>query len=285
MPKQNKTNGGFEKMSCCNLYPNILPDNCDFVECLPEGNEVTARTLDVTFETPTISGLNPGQIAKVPVWLGRVILTGIIRDDISFADGFSEIKEISRKVYITQCKYFRGNVIVEGYIIKDIRYVRPIDEGVNTNRCIAYDNAWFDRTVKVPFSFAQRVNLNEANLPTEDESTREEFNYLCDTMSHQCCDKGYMGPSPCETLRVETHHLNERPYCELNGYRIVELGINRFECEDDFVGDCCCPPAPRLFRRFTEKLSLDLCIDFYVLGWGKPGSLQRIPLCETLADA
>lgn len=263
-------------MSCCNLYPNILPDNCDFIECDPD-NPVTARTLDVTSTTLPAPG-TPGAFAKVPIWLRRLYLVGCIRDDVTFVDGFSEIKEISRKVYINQCKYFRGNVFVEGYIIKDIRYVRPAGD-VDTGRCISYENNWFDRTVKVPFSFCQHVNLDlaAAGLPTEDETFRNEYNYLCDTMSHQCCDKGYMGPSPCETLRVETTLLNERPYCELNGYRITELGINRFACEQP-IDDCCCP-QPRLFERFTEKLSLELCIDFYVLGW-IPATGQRVPRCQ-----
>jgi len=266
-------------MSCCNNFPNILPDNCDFVEC--DGIEVTARTLDTT-STTCPSPTTPGTAAKVPIWLRRLYLVGCIRDDITFADGFSEIKEITRKVFITQCKYFRGNVFVEGYIVKDIRYVRPANEGTDTNRCIAYENNWYDRTVKVPFSFCQHVNLTlnipgQGPLPTEDETTREEFNYLCDTMSHQCCDKGFAGPSPCETLRVETTFLNERPFCELNGYRITELGISRFACEQP-VDDCCCP-QPRLFERFTEKLSLELCIDFYVLGW-IPAVAHRVPKCE-----
>ena len=46
-----------------------------------------------------------------------------------------------------------------------------------------------------------------------------------------------MSPSLCETLRVQTNYLNERPFAELVGYRIAELDLNKKPCNEG----CPCP--------------------------------------------
>ena len=72
-----------------------------------------------------------------------------------------------------------------------------------------------------------------------------------------------MSPSLCETLRIQTNYLNERPFAELVGYRIAELDLNKKPCNEG----CPCPPVtPCLYSALTEKVKLDIVFDLYVLG-------------------
>ena len=53
-----------------------------------------------------------------------------------------------------------------------------------------------------------------------------------------------MAPSPCETLRIETNLLNERPFAELVGFRIAELDLSKHPCA--------CPPTTLVLALLTN---------------------------------
>lgn len=249
--------------------PNIIPENCSVSDLVDCGIETETKVIDTsgTVIDPPPAPLGPNAI-KVPRFLRRVVISGCIKSTIVIPGCFSEIKDIRKKVVVTQSKLICDELIVEGYILKDIKYVRPANTVANTNVCLAYPNCWFDISEKVPFTLCMTVTGLPTIYPTPNTSQVAEFNYLCDTMSDKCCDKGYMAPSPCETLRVETNYLNERPYSELVGYRIAELDLNNHRCP--------CPPSPNpcppnnqcdcLYHSLTEKVKLDIVLDLYVLG-------------------
>jgi len=248
-------------MSCQN-EPNILRDNCTFLE---NCSNITVEPT-VVDTTGTVIGTPSATIIKVPRFLRRVNLQGVIIDDITIPEGFLEIKEITKQIIVTQCKLVLNQLLVEGYVLKNIRYVTPNPTTTDTGRCIAYRNTWSDIDAKVPFSLTMTVPDLPVIFPTPSNNTQTEFNFLCDTMGKQCCDRGTAGPSQCETLRVQTVYLNEVPFCELVGYRIAELDINRQPCVT------CPAPAPSpcnvLYNTLTEKLLINLIIDLYVLGRG-----------------
>jgi hypothetical protein len=250
--------------------PNIIPENCsvsDLVECGIDTETTVIDTSGTSIEAPALPEVLRAFPIKVPRFLKRVVISGCIKSTINIPGYFSEIKDIRKKVIITQSKLICDELIVEGYILKDIKYVRPQSGVTNANLCLAYPNCWFDISEKVPFTLCMTVTGLPANIyPVPNTNQASEFNYLCDTMSQQCCDKGYMAPSPCETLRVETNYLNERPYAELVGYRIAELDFNNHRCP--------CPPAANngfsspcdcLYDSLTEKIKLDIVLDLYVL--------------------
>ena len=188
--------------------PNILPDNCSLVNC---GITTETKVIDNSGITVTPDPEGLGNFAiKVPRWLKRVIISGCIQSTITIPHGFSEIKDIRKKVIITQAKLICDELIVEGYILKDIKYVRPLNAGDDVRRCTAYLNSWSDISEKVPFTLCMTVNGLPTNVfPPVNSNQLVEFNFLCDKMSQQCCDNGTMSPSLCETLRVETNYLNE----------------------------------------------------------------------------
>lgn len=253
--------------------PNILPDNCNLKECC--GIDTKTKVIETSgtpLPPPTITPpTGAPTIIKVPRWLKRVVISGCIKSTLDIPGYFSEIKDIRKKVIITQAKLILNELIVEGYILKDIKYVSPhaCPDGTmpNTGKCKAYVNDWHDISEKVPFSLCMTVPELPVIYPSPNTSQQVEYNYLCDTMSQQCCDKGYMAPSPCETLRVETNYLNERPYAELVGYRIAELDLNMKACHEP-----CAVAAPQyqcLYDSLTEKIKLDIVLDLYVLGFAQ----------------
>lgn len=261
--------------------PNILPENCsvsDLVECgIATETEVIESSGTVVTTPPAPLGSNA---VKVPRFLKRVIISGCIKSTITLPGGFSEIKDIRKKVVVTQSKLICDELIVEGYILKDIKYVRPHQGVNNANVCLAYQNCWLDVSEKVPFTLCMTVTGLPTNIyPVPNTNQVSEFNYLCDTMSGQCCDKGYMAPSPCETLRVETNYLNERPYAELVGYRIAELDINNHRCPCPPAAANPCPPNPCqcLYDSLTEKIKLDIVLDLYVLGIATVTATAPVP--------
>lgn len=249
--------------------PNILPANCDITDLIDCGIETETQVID-TSGTVIDPPQQADRLIKVPRFLRRVVISGCIKSTITIPGGFSEVKDIRKKVIVTQSKLICDELIVEGYILKDIKYVRPVPAVANPNICLAYSNQWFDISEKVPFTLCMTVTDLPLIYPTPNTNQVSEFNYLCDTMSQQCCDKGYMAPSPCETLRVETNYLNERPYAELVGYRIAELDLNNHPCPCPPPAVVPCPnPCACLYSSLTEKIKLDIVLDLYVLGMAR----------------
>lgn len=250
--------------------PNIIPENCsvsDLVECGIDTETTVIDTSGTSIEAPALPEVLRAFPIKVPRFLKRVVISGCIKSTITIPGGFSEIKDIRKKVVVTQSKLICDELIVEGYILKDIKYVRPHQGVNNANVCVAYQNCWFDISEKVPFTLCMTVTGLPTNIyPVPNTNQLSEFNYLCDTMSQQCCDRGTMSPSPCETLRVETNYLNERPYAELVGYRIAELDINNHRCPCAPAARPCPPdPCDCLYDSLTEKVKLNVVLDLYVL--------------------
>lgn len=240
--------------------PNLIPENCSVNDLVNCGIETESEVINSNGTTlPLVPPLGPTAV-KVPRFLRRVVISGCIKSTIDIPGNFSEIKDIKKKVIITQSKLICDELIVEGYILKDIKYVRPVNTITNPNICIAYPNQWFDISEKVPFTLCMTVTGLPTIYPVPNTNQVSEFNYLCDTMSDKCCDKGYMAPSPCETLKIETNYLNERPYSELVGYRIAELDLNNHPCSNNYTTDNC------LYSSLTEKVKLDIVLDLYVLG-------------------
>ena len=240
-------------MSNSPCEPNITHDNCDLIRC--EGIETETEVIETFGASLTPPGLTTGTI-KIPRFLKRVIISGCIKSRITIPGGFSEIKDIRKKVVVTQSKLICDELIVEGYILKDIKFVRPHNAALDTGRCLAFTNDWFDISEKVPFTLCMTVTGLPNNIfATPNTNQVSEFNFLCDTQSQQCCDRGTMSPSPCETLRIETNLLNERPFAELVGFRIAELDLSKHPCPCPPTTPCPCPTnqCVCLFSSLTEK--------------------------------
>ena len=211
------------------------------------------------------------RLIKAPRWLKRVNLRGVLIDDITIPGGFSEIKDIKKKVIITQAKLVCDQLFVEGFLEKNISFVTPEHGRMEGKKCLAHKNVWQDITAKVPFSFSMEVkHLPHDMYPHDNKDKEEEFIFKCDTMKNKCCDQGTTGPSPCETVRTTKVFLNEVPFVDFIGFKITEVDINRkgkMDRDDFEMGKKVKCDSEGIFKVLTEKVILNLIFDIYVEGW------------------
>ncbi|SHE32010.1 DUF3794 domain-containing protein [Clostridium fallax] len=234
-------------MSCEN-YPDILPGGCDLVQC--SDIEVDVREINDSGHFHH----RRDDVYKVEKLIGKAKLERILIDDVTIPEGFLEIKKIKRRVILTQCKIVGKNLLVEGYIVKNITYVSPVDDDLNPCQCQSFRNNWSDIEVKIPFSIATRIKHHH-HLKKNKE---KDVSYLCDTMEDCCCDEGFMGHSPCESLTKQKVYLNETPHCKLYKYEITELDVNKKPCNE------CQQEDSVLYSTLVEKIVLKLYIKVFV---------------------
>ncbi|MGG7164157.1 hypothetical protein [Clostridium ihumii] len=221
-------------MSCKNI-PNASTNECENREC--SDIEIRSKVLSTNVESKKKYG------EKIIKKLGEVEVGGIVVDDTYIPEGYVEIKGVTKTPVITQCKLVFGNIIVEGYIVKDIRYATPVDCHIDIDKCKSYRNNLKDIVVKVPFRFAGPIEDIKIGRNPDREETRK-YDYLQNTMG--ACDKGTMGPALCEWESSEKGSLVKPPYCELIKWKIKEYDV----CRDDEEG---CHHS-KLYNIFTEKM-------------------------------
>lgn len=187
--------------------------------------------------------------AKLPVRIGYAHVSGVIIDTVSFPDNerFSEIKKIQRKVIITQAKIVCKQLIVEGFVKKNIMYTTPCSE--DSTCCPVSRNDLRDIEVKVPFCFT--TPLHGIHLGHLYDNEKSEKVFLENTMEDNVCDIGIMGEADCAKVHHQFTPLNKPPFAELEAYSICELALNREFCRDG------------LFGTFTEKFVLKLSFSIY----------------------
>lgn len=219
---------------------------CSDIDCTNEAITTDAKSCnDTGFAWPC----HPEK-AKLPVRVGFAHVGGVIIDNVRFPDGerFSEIREIKRKVIVTQAKIVCTQLIVEGFVKKNIMYTIPVVPGT-TECCPVVRNEVRDIEVKVPFCFSTPLHhLNLGHLYKKEESEKA---FLENTMGDNVCDKGVMGDADCAKVHHQFTPLNKPPFAELEAYSICELAINRHGCVDG------------LFDVFTEKFVLKLSFSIY----------------------
>lgn len=219
---------------------------CSDIDCTDETITTNAKTCnDTGFAWPSI-----WPKAKLPVRVGFAHVGGVIIDNVTFPDEerFSEIKKIQRKVAVTQAKIVCNQLIVEGFVKKNIMYTVPVTPGT-TVCCPVVRNEIRDIEVKVPFCFSTPLyGLNLGHLHKKEESEKV---FLENTMDDNVCDKGIMQEADCAKVHHQFTPLNTPPFAELEAYSICELALNRHGCADG------------LFDVFTEKFVLKLSFSIY----------------------
>lgn len=226
-----------------NCIPNLLPSGCPTRDC--SDIDLESRTLTSTATSTAIDG------TQVIRRIGTTSINGVIIDDVQIPEGFVEIKGIKRTPIINQCKIIDHMLIVEGYIIKDIKYATPIDPTTDTSRCRTYRNNLNDIIIKIPFSFASP--LTGLTLPTPTARVKQRYEYFQNSIGP--CDKGFMGQSLCDGEEFEQVVLFKPPFAELTSWSIQEGDILR-KCDEN----CC---EGELYSIFTEKIVLTLNFDIF----------------------
>lgn len=219
---------------------------------------VKDETISSCINVPTdIEAITSGVVAKIPVVLAELRLQVNINSTIELPEYAYEIKNIKKKVKVTQCLLIRdtGMLFIKGFVRKNIDY--STRSGSNS-RSFHGDIRHF--TVDVPFTCTTEVFFNGFPPAPVIDNTSREFEYLMqqDLSGPNFGTKDKLQSSDTtEYNQVSTEEFNELPYCELIRAEIVEFdeALNPTEFAHNYM-----PFEERKFKRLEEKMVLFLTL-------------------------
>ncbi|SKC88979.1 CsxC family protein [Maledivibacter halophilus] len=217
--------------------------------------DVFANTLEGCVNTPVdLDPITTGAVVKVPVVLAELNVQINVSSFINLPEFAIEIKNIKKRVKITQCRLLQDTNIlfIKGFVRKNIDYA--------TAACADSESVCGDIrhcTVDVPFECSTPVTFNGIDPAPLQTNTTEEFEYF----RTQELPSGFpekedlLAGDLSEYNQISTEFFNEMPFCELISSRIVEFDeyLNRLEFS----------PAPfeeRLFSKIEEKMVIFLTL-------------------------
>ncbi len=204
----------------------ILQNNCGEIissQTMPLSSGVTITPVGIT-TFPLV--------AKIPVVIGEREIQIDVEAEFRLAEKYYEIKRIKKDVYLTQCKLLptagtitngvpiSGKLFISGYVRKNIEYATAdcTEDKIASGR-IAHT------TIDVPFSAVTEIVY--ASPPVVGvRQAQTEIEYLSGCTCHACTET-LLGKATCEQSFQDNVILNESPYCELEGVRIIEVDLNK----------------------------------------------------------
>ena len=240
------------------FYPKqieVESKKCDYKK---NNVEVIGGTSDTCENVPTdIEAITAGVVAKIPVVLAELTMRVPINSFIELPEYAYEIKNIKKKVKVTQCLLIRdtGLLFIKGFIRKNIDYsTRKYSNREGFSGDIRHT------TVDVPFSCSTEVGFN-GTLPAEViYNTAREFEFF---MQENLTGPGFatkdklLSSDTTEYNQISTEYFNELPYCELIRAEIVEYdeALNPHTPTDITV-----PFEEKRFKKLEEKMVLYLTL-------------------------
>ncbi|WP_082235289.1 CsxC family protein [Halobacillus massiliensis] len=240
MKKHNK--------NCVNLNESASIEQC------------TSESVD----TPTTPA---GDVTiRVPVELGAFTVTSHLTANITFPDPVLEIKDIKKRVIITQCRLMTRTstgdddqfsdgpfpLFIKGYVRKNIRYATTCPH--SRGECVSSEIK--SLTVNVPFECVTTVELDSpVQLPVA--NTRSEFDFFrAQNLGTGFPEKDqFLSSDISQFHQTSTQEYNQLPYCELIRSQILEWD----EATDRHsFGDS--PVDEGYFFNLVEKMSLNFTI-------------------------
>ena len=200
-------------------------DNC--------GEIISSKTLPLSSGVNiTPIGIDGPLVAKIPVVLAEKEIQIDIEAEFRLQEPYYEIKRIKKNVYLTQCKLLTpssiledctpssGKLFISGYVRKNIEYATSdcIGDRIVSGR-IAHT------TVDVPFTAVTEVQYARPPIVNV-RQTQIEIDFLKSSSCNDCLED-LIGKSRCEQSFEDTITFTEKPYCELEGVRIIELDLSR----------------------------------------------------------
>lgn len=219
---------------------------------------VVGGTVDTCLSTPTnIAAITSGVVAKIPVVLAELTLRVNINSIIKLPEFAYEIKDIKKKVKVTQCFLVpqTGMLFIKGFIRKNIQYATRVG---STLQSFYGDIRHF--TADIPFTCTTDVTFNGIPPAPIVNSTSNEFVY---NMRQDVAGKDFgtkdklLSSDLTEYNQVSTEFFNELPYCDLVSATIVELDEALNPTFPPFKE---VPFEERMFERIEEKMVLDLTL-------------------------
>ncbi len=219
---------------------------------------VEADTHGQCTSVPTdIEAISSGVVARIPVVLAELRIQVNVNSTIELPEYAYEIKNIKKKVKITQCFLIRetGLLFIKGFIRKNIDY----STRVNSNSC-SFHGDLRHITVDVPFTCTTDVFFNGIAPAAIIDNTSREFTYQTHQELHGpefgTKDK-LISTDGTEYNQISSEEFNQLPYCEVIRAEIVEFdeALNPLGFDHKYM-----PFEERKFKRIQEKMVLYLTI-------------------------
>ncbi|QAS52218.1 CsxC family protein [Halobacillus litoralis] len=198
-------------------------------------------------------------VAKVPVVLSELNIQVNINETITFPEPVLEIKDIKKRVNLTQCRLLlpTNKLFIKGFVRKNIQYASPSNEiEVTTETTVASDLHSF--TIDIPFDCVTEIKdfLSMPVMPKMNE--REEFDFAVSIP----LPEGYPEKDELLTSDLSQFHqksrqfYNDLPYCELLSSKIIEWD----EALDRIPLPGTAPLNEGYFTQIEEKMVVDICL-------------------------
>lgn len=200
--------------------------------------------------TPT--GKKGPLVAKIPVVIAEKRVQIDVESVIKLEEPAIEIKRIRKNVFLTQCKLLpmsgmtndgkitTGKLFLKGFVRKNIEFATA--KCNKDNKIISGDIR--HTTVKVPF---ECITLITFAVPPE-------FCTRINQTEVEIFDPCILGKDMREQNFVDFECFTERPFCELEDARIIEIDVEKdCDCHDTRCCDCC-EDKLETFQTITEKM-------------------------------
>ncbi|MDU5081944.1 CsxC family protein [Tissierella carlieri] len=242
--------------SKCNSKPSVPECNTNSKHqnfCV----DVKSNVLDSCANTPvTPTGITTGVTAKIPVVLAELTIQFNVNALIKLPELALEIKNIKKKVKITQCTLLQPtNVLfIKGFVRKNIDY--------STGKCANMEGVCGELhhcTIDVPFECSTPVTFSTPPAELAVNSSAEfEFFKVSDLPHKHFAEKDkLLSGDFSEFNQIIVENFNELPFCELISARIFEF--------DEFIGrhrpyDSEFPFEEKFFHKIEEKMVIELTV-------------------------
>ena len=231
------------------------------IECQPKKEHAVVikdETISSCVNVPTdIQAITSGVIAKIPVVLAELRLQININSIIELPEYAYEIKNIKKKIKVTQCLLIRdtGILFIKGFVRKNIDYST---RSGSSSRSFHGDIRHY--TVDVPFTCTTEVTFNGFLPAPVIDNTSKEFEYFMqqDLSGPNFATKDkLLSSDTTEYNQISTEEFNELPYCELIRAEIVEFdeALNPTAFSHSHM-----PFEERKFKKIEEKMVLYLTL-------------------------
>ncbi len=282
--QQNQENQVYTNNNC-----NDAANECDPCADVDVKNEKMCEQVCVN---PNV--ISRGDVfVKIPVLLAETSITIPVEAVITLDRNAIEIKRIKKNVYLNQCRLIpfsqdkhecTGLLYISGFIRKNIEYA--------TESCVSDNNKNIcgdirHCTVKVPFNCTTRVKFFREPFFCKNPNPKELEFFTDELRSCDACADHVIGRDPCDQNFTSTEIFNEKPFCELVKACITEIDIHK--CPMPINDESCENPTEQSFRKFTEKVVVDLTLKVLQKQQVKINSLgpdkSHEPCCEPCIPA
>ncbi|MCT8138286.1 DUF3794 domain-containing protein [Anaerobacillus sp. CMMVII] len=247
--------------------------NSSSTNCVNISKSATVEQCEANFQAPIVApSAAADPILNVPVILSQVNVSSNLVANIQLPEPVLEIKDIKKRVAITQCRLMTPTVspgpgvdpfatgdyqlYIEGHVRKNIQYAAPAP--YSSGECVSSTMKSF--TTEIPFKCVATIDaadfIRPVQLPLT--NTRSEFDFFrTQNLGHGFPEKDqFMSSDLSQFHQVSTQFYNNLPYCELVSHSIIEWD----EATDRTPLEQGVPYGEGTFQNMLEKMFLQFTV-------------------------